>query len=146
MPMTSPRSAAPLPPNSQPPASFMPFWLSARSWMWDGERRRFVIVLKNHTVQIVARKGVDWTWRVERVTGIGAGVVSVGGFGFQSATEARRDVLAVFWSDLWTGRAAHEWWRYIHAQKPLVRRPEIIASRSQWAAEIETAVRAEGSG
>jgi hypothetical protein len=54
-------------------------------------------------------------------------------------------VLAVFWSDLWTGRSAHEWWRYIHAQKPLVRRPEIIASRSQWAAEIETAVRAKGS-
>jgi hypothetical protein len=68
--------------------------------------------------------------------------VSVGGFGFQAALEARWDVLAEFWSDLWTGRPAHEWWRQMNAQRPFDRRPEIIAQRRVWAAEVETAVRA----
>jgi hypothetical protein len=131
---------APLPPNNQPPAWFMPQWLDNHAWFWDPKRVRHVIVLRNHVVQIVGHKKL-WRWRVERMTGFGTSVVSVSGCGFLSATEARRDVLAVFWSDLWTGRAAHEHWRYIHAQKPLVRRPEVIASRSQWAAEVETAVR-----
>jgi hypothetical protein len=113
----------------------MPHWLSARSWFWDAERRRHVLVLRNHVVQIVARKGIDWTWRVERMDA--PGLVSTGGFGFQTASEARRDVLAEFWSDLWDGRMAHEQWRRLHAQRPLVERPVIIASRAQWAAEVE---------
>ena len=145
MPTMSQRPAAPLPPNSQPPCWFMSHWLDHHRWLWDAERRRFVIVLRNHVVQIIDRREIDWTWRVERMTGEGSGVVSVG-IGFRTALEARRAVLAEFWSDLWDGRSAHEWWRHIHIQKPLVRRPEIIASRSQWAAEIETAVRAKGSG
>jgi hypothetical protein len=127
----------PMPPNDQPPAWFMPHWLDGRNWMWDAERRRYLIVLRNHVVQIVARRGIDWTWRVERMTGFGAGMVSVGGFGFQRAAEARRDTLAEFWSDLWTGRAAHEWWRVINVQRPLNRRPTIIAERRAWAEEVE---------
>jgi hypothetical protein len=127
----------PLPPNDQPPGWFMPYWLDGRSWMWDGERRRYVIALGNHVVQIVARRGIDWTWRVERMRGFGTGLVSVGGFGFQIARDARQDVLAEFWSDLWTGGAAHERWRHINAQKPLVRRPAIIAERRAWAEEVE---------
>ena len=43
--------------------------------MWDAERRRHVIVLRNHVVQIVARRGIDWTWRVERVDAPPAGLV-----------------------------------------------------------------------
>jgi hypothetical protein len=70
----------PLPPDDRPPAWFMPHWLDGRSWFWDAGRRRHVLVLRNHVVQIVARRGVDWTWRVERMTGFGAGVVSVSGF------------------------------------------------------------------
>ena len=79
-------------------------------------------------------KGIDWTWWVERMDA--PGLVSTGGFGFQTASEARRDVLAEFWSDLWDGRTAHEQWRRVHAQRPLVERPVIIASRAQWAAEV----------
>ena len=136
-------TAMPLPPNDQPPAWFMPHWLDRRSWFWDAERKRHVIVLKRHVVQIVARKGIDWSWRVERTDA--PGLVSVGGFGFQAALEARRDVLAEFWSDLWTDRQAHERWRRLHAQRTLARRPAIIATRAQWATEIETAVRANAS-
>jgi hypothetical protein len=77
MPMPVPMPVpVPMPPNDRPPAWFMPHWLSARSWMWDAERRRYVIVLRNHVVRIVARRGIDWTWRVERVDAPPAGLVS----------------------------------------------------------------------
>lgn len=124
-------------PNDEPPAWFMPRWLDRRSWFWDAERRRHVLVLRNHVVQIVGRKGIDWTWRVERMTGFGCSVVSVGGFGFQAALIARRDVLAELWSDLWTGRAVHEGQR-LHAQQRRNRKHlAIIAERRAWAAEVE---------
>jgi hypothetical protein len=42
----------------------------------DAERRRHLLVLEHHVVQIVAHKGIDWTWRVERVDPPPAGLVS----------------------------------------------------------------------
>ena len=141
--MTTTMPTVPLPPNDQPPAWFMPHWLDRNSWFWDAERRRHVIVLRCHIVQIVARKGLDWTWRVQRTRGLDAGVVSVGGFGFQSALDARRDALAEFWSDLWSGRPEHERWRQACAQRwPGVRAKAIADKRRAWAAKLETVVRA----
>ena len=137
-----PKPTVPLPPNNQPPGWFMPHWLDRKSWLWDPKRVRFVIVLQNHTVQIVGHKKV-WRWRVERMTGSGAGVVSLSGFGFGTALEARRDVLAEFWSDLWTGKPDHERWRQACAQRwPEIRAKAIAeasAERRAWAAEVETA-------
>jgi hypothetical protein len=137
-----PNPPVPLPPNNQPPGWFMPKWLDRKSWFWDAKRVRHVIVLQNHVVQIVGHKKV-WRWRVERMTG--AGVVSLSGFGFGTATEARRDVLAEFWSDLWTGKPDHERWRQACAQRwPEIRAKAIADERRVWAAEVETEVSAEG--
>jgi hypothetical protein len=130
-----------MPPNDQPPSKFMTLWLDSQNWFWDEGRHWHEIILCNHVVRISARKR-DWTWRCKRISGFGAGVVTIG-FGFKTALDARRDVLATFWSDLWTGRREHEMWRNLHVQKPLAKRlwadpPEIITNRAQWAAEIET--------
>jgi hypothetical protein len=61
----------PMPPNDQPPAWFMAQWLNPENWEWDAERSRHLIVLRNHMVQIVTRKGIDWTWQVKRLRGFG---------------------------------------------------------------------------
>jgi hypothetical protein len=128
----------PMPPNDQPPAWFMAQWLNPENWEWDAERSRYVIVLRNHMVQIVTRKGIDWTWRVKRLRGFGFTVWHIGGFGFQSARDARRDALAVFWSDLWTCRPDHEKQRHFNTSKPTKLRKALVSQRAQWAAEIET--------
>ena len=137
------KPAIPLPTSEQPPAWFMPHWLDRKSWTWDPRRVRFMIVLRNHTVQIVGHKKL-WRWRVERMTGSGASVVSLSGFGFGTALEARRDVLAEFWSDLWTGRPDHERWRQACARRwPAIRAKavadQIADERRAWAADVETA-------
>lgn len=135
-PTTAPKAKIVLPPMPMPPGWFMPFWLDEDSWGWDEERRRFAIVLDDLLVQIVARRGVDWTWRVER---LGSEVVTMD-FGFRTALEARRDVLAVFWSDLWDGGASHEQWRNGNLQRFRQRHVQsepVIATRLQWAAAIE---------
>jgi hypothetical protein len=120
-------------------------WLDPESWFWDRERRRHLIVLgDHHQVQIIARRGLDWTWRIKRLSGFGAGVTTVGGFGFQLARDARREVLAEFWSDLWTGGAEHEQWRNGNGQRwrqSLGRaepcRPALVADRLQWVSAVE---------
>lgn len=151
--MPKPTPAKPkvaLPPNRPPPPWFMPFWLDGRNWFWDAQRRRYVIGLDHHVVQVVARRKIDWTWRIERLD---TGVVTVGGFGFQIARDARREALAVFWSDLWTGGSEHEQWRNGNLQRFRQRyvqseacRPAVVATRLQWAAEIEAAGRTAASG
>ena len=136
-------SAIALPPNDQPPAWFMPFWLGKIGWHWDGWR--FEIELEFHRVSLAERLGLGWSWRVEHkcepVQSAPArprGVVSIGGIGCRTAREARRDCLAVFWSDLWDGGGEYEQWRSRNALRPaLVQRPAIIAERIRWAAEIE---------
>ena len=67
--------------------------------------------------------------------------------------DARREALAVFWSDLWTGGSEHEQWRNGNLQRFRQRyveseacRPAVVATRLQWAAEIEAAGRTAASG
>ena len=70
----------------------------------------------------------------------------IGGYGLQTAKEARRDCLAMIWSDLWTG--GDEWtaWRQKCAQHwPEVRAKAIADERRGWAAEIETKISASAS-
>lgn len=125
-----------LPPNQTPPGWFMPKWLSMNSWAWDDERWRFTLDLQRHRVTLVCRSQYDWTWRVKRLAGLGA--VSVGGFGCECATDARRDVLATYWSDLWTSDNQWERWRQGIAQRwPAERIKAMAAERARWAEAIE---------
>ena len=113
---------APAPPaNPTPPGWFMPFWTDRLNWRWSDSLRRFTLVLHHHRVMI-------------------------GGYGLQTAKEARRDCLAMIWSDLWTG--GDEWtaWRQKCAQHwPEVRAKAIADERRGWAAEIETKISASAS-
>jgi hypothetical protein len=143
-PKPSPKPKVVLPSMRPPPGWFMPRWLDPASWSWDGQRRCFALRLEHHAVQIVARRGVDWTWRVTRLE---SGLVSMD-FGFRTAQEARRNILGVFWSDLWDGGAQHERWRNGNTQRWLERdtassvaalhcHASLIATRVDWAAAVE---------